>query len=90
LKALDRLLIDSTVYIVTGGTTWGQYVASYANLNLYNFAISGATCDNRTTPRIYPDITKNELDSYYNFTKHTKLDVKETLYTIWIGKSKTS
>jgi hypothetical protein len=80
-------LIDSTSWVPTNGTTWGQYVSSYAGINLYNFAISGATCDNRTTPRAwyFPDITKDELGSYYNLTATVKLDPEETLYTIWIG-----
>jgi hypothetical protein len=76
---------DSTNYIVTNGTTWGEYLAGYAGLQLHNFAISGATCDNKSTPRTYPDIQVNELNAYYNLTNHTTLPADETLYTIWIG-----
>jgi phospholipase/lecithinase/hemolysin len=47
---------DSTVWIATNGTSWGEYLAGYAGLELYNFAYSGATCDNKSTPRTFPDI----------------------------------
>lgn len=78
---------DSTVYVVTNGTTWGEYLADYANFSLNNFAISGATCDNRSTPRTYPDVTHNELNAYFNLTMNgtTSLPPDETLYTLWIG-----
>jgi hypothetical protein len=75
------------VYVVTNGTTWGEYLADYANFSLNNFAISGATCDNRSTPRTYPDVTHNELGAYFNLTVNgtTPLPPDETLYTLWIG-----
>jgi phospholipase/lecithinase/hemolysin len=76
---------DSTFYVVTNGTTWGEYLAGYAGLQLHNFALSGATCSNKSTPRLYTDIETNQLGSYYNYTSNHTLPASETLYTIWIG-----
>jgi hypothetical protein len=100
-EAALTAVADSTFYIVTNGTTWGQYLASYARLSLNNFAISGATCNNASTPRFYPDVAHNELGAYYNFTqgkaavlppffdlhpnRSTTFRADETLYSLWIG-----
>lgn len=80
---------DSTNFIVTGGTTWPEYLASYADLHLFPFAISGATCNNDSTPRLlFPDVLHDELGAFFNTTKKnkTKLVPEETLYTLWIGE----
>lgn len=34
------------------GTAWPVYAAGYGHFNLHSFAISGATCDQRLTPRV--------------------------------------
>jgi hypothetical protein len=83
---------DSTNFIVTGGTTWPEYLAAYADLHLFPFAISGATCNNLTTPRLlFPDVLHNELGAYFNLTKNATHPVSfkpdETLYTLWIGEA---
>lgn len=74
---------------MTGGTTWPEYLADYAHLNLFPFAISGATCNNLSTPRLlFPDVLHNELGAYFNLTKNHTVSLKpdETLYTLWIGQ----
>ena len=77
---------DSTNYVATGGTTWPQYVAMYAKLKLYPFAIAGATCSNKLSPRIFRDVTQDQLALYYNLTASgTKLKPSETVYSLWIG-----
>lgn len=88
---VSRLIIrtyepDSTNWIPTGGTTWPEYVASYANITLYPFAISGATCSNKLTPRWFRDVTRDELGMYFNMTANgTNLSPTETVYSLWIG-----
>lgn len=69
------------------GTAWPVYAADYGKFNLHSYAISGAACDERLTPRNNGHyIVQDELLSYFNDTKNgLKLDPKETLYTIWIG-----
>ncbi|CAL1699732.1 unnamed protein product [Somion occarium] len=69
------------------GTAWPVYAASYRNLRLHSFAISGATCDQRLTPRVnFPYVVQDELPAYFEQTQSgLKLDPKETLYTLWIG-----
>jgi hypothetical protein len=77
---------DSTLWVATNGTAWGQYLAGYAGLALHNFALSGATCSNAVTPRPgFSDVVADELGAYDNFTKSTRLDPAHTLYTLWIG-----
>jgi hypothetical protein len=72
----------------TGGTAWPTYLAGYANLTLYSFAISGAACNDTLTPRTLPDVTHDELSAYFNLTANTSssLDPGSTLYTLWIGE----
>ncbi|EIN06960.1 carbohydrate esterase family 16 protein [Punctularia strigosozonata HHB-11173 SS5] len=71
----------------TGGTAWPTYLADYANITLYSFAVSGAACDDNLTPRTLPDVTHDELGAYFNLTANTSspLDPSSTLYTLWIG-----
>ncbi|KAJ9629894.1 hypothetical protein H2203_002278 [Taxawa tesnikishii (nom. ined.)] len=83
-----------------GGRPWPQYVAQYAGVDVYNYAVSGAVCSNEITPRWFsainapfPDIAGYELpayiaDSHYVYPNGTKFmnDVpSSTVYAIWIG-----
>lgn len=69
------------------GTAWPVYAAGYGHFNLHSFAISGATCDQRLTPRVnFPYVVQDELPAFFNATKNgLKLNPRETLYTLWIG-----
>ncbi|KAK7680179.1 hypothetical protein QCA50_016688 [Cerrena zonata] len=69
------------------GTAWPVYAADYGKFNLHSYAISGAACDERLTPRNNGHyIVQDELPAYFNDTKNgLKLSPKETIYTIWIG-----
>lgn len=75
-------------YIATGAnaTTWPQYVARYANLTAYPLAVAGATCSNALSPRVYRDVSKDQLALYRNLTGTVRLDPRETVYSLWIGE----
>lgn len=78
---------------------WVRYLVQYAGVNLYNYAISGATCSNELTPRRvtptldFPSVKDYEIgafiaDSKYYESNGTKFEViptDETVYTMWIG-----
>ncbi|KAK5133805.1 hypothetical protein LTR08_007235 [Meristemomyces frigidus] len=83
-----------------GGRIWPEYVKQYTGANLYNYAVSGAVCDNNITPRWFsaidapfPAIAQYELpaylaDSAYHYPNGTKFmtdPVDATVYAIWIG-----
>lgn len=76
-----------TVLTGDGGTAWPVYAASYANLSLYPYARSGATCSNVITPMPWASIMEYELPLYFLETHNGSvvLDPEETLYTEWIG-----
>ena len=69
------------------GTAWPVYAAEYGRFNLHPYAISGAACDERLTPRANRRyIVQDELPTFFNDTKNgLKLNPKETMYTLWIG-----
>ncbi|KAF2113362.1 hypothetical protein BDV96DRAFT_648327 [Lophiotrema nucula] len=84
----------------SGGLSWPRWASIYSNTTLYNYAVSGAVCSNRISPRFFasinapfPDIAGYELpafiaDSKYvspNGTKFFAGTPKDTVYAIWIG-----
>ncbi|EEA28699.1 hypothetical protein TMatcc_002946 [Talaromyces marneffei ATCC 18224] len=83
----------------SGGYTWARYVASDANVNLYDYAVSGAVCSNEITPRWFahingnfPSVLEYEIPAYVADSKYTTngtpfLDIppSETVYSMWIG-----
>ena len=73
-----------------GRIQWVDWLVSkdYANLNLYDFAKSGATCSQALTPRIYPGIVEDELPEFLGKQRNgtvPRLSGSSTLYAIWIG-----
>ncbi|KAG6915474.1 hypothetical protein DXG01_011305 [Tephrocybe rancida] len=70
-----------------GGAAWPVYAAGYANVSLFPFARSGATCSNNITFRPFPSLFESQLPLYFSETsnKSLALDPKETIYTLWIG-----
>ena len=73
-----------------GGAPWPYYLAGYANLSLFGFAHSGATCSNASTPRIYPGVTEDEIPDYLAARANGTLqkvdeDLEGTVHTLWIG-----
>ncbi|KKK21719.1 hypothetical protein P175DRAFT_0439380 [Aspergillus ochraceoroseus IBT 24754] len=84
----------------SGGYTWGYYVAQTAHVNRYNYAVSGAVCSNKITPRWFssidadfPSVLEYEIPAYVADSNHITqrgkkfLDIPsdETIYAIWIG-----
>ncbi|KAJ3765584.1 GDSL lipase/acylhydrolase [Lentinula raphanica] len=81
---------DSYTDIVSvgdGGTAWPVYASGYANVSLFPFAKSGATCSNNLTDRPFPSVFESQLPTYFQETSDgsLKLSAEETIYTLWIG-----
>lgn len=82
---------DSYTDIVSvgdGGVAWPVYAAGYANVTLFPFAKSGATCSNNITFRPFPSVFESQLPAYFVETGDNgslSLDPEETIYTLWIG-----
>ena len=75
-----------TVVVSNGGTQWPIYAAGYANVDLFPFARSGATCSNNITFRPFPSVFESQLPTYFNTTSgKNHLNPAETIYTLWIG-----
>ncbi|PAV23314.1 carbohydrate esterase family 16 [Pyrrhoderma noxium] len=75
------------INIGDGGTAWPVYAADYANLTLFPFARSGATCSNNLTPRPFPSLFESQLPLYFSELKNGTLSINndESVYTLWIG-----
>jgi hypothetical protein len=84
----------------SGGRPWPQYVAQYSGAHIYNYAVSGAVCDNNVTPRFFsainapfPAVAQYEVpayiaDSTYRYPNGTKFMINppdQTVYSIFIG-----
>ncbi|PVI06255.1 carbohydrate esterase family 16 protein [Periconia macrospinosa] len=84
----------------SGGRIWARYASIYSNLNLYNYAVSGAVCSNKISPRYFsainapfPDILGYELPAFIADSNYTSPNgtafftgkPSDTIYTIWIG-----
>lgn len=84
----------------SGGLSWARYASIYSKSRLYNYAVSGAVCSNKITPRIFaginapfPDIEGYELpaflaDSKYQYPNGSTFFTGKpdsTVYAIWIG-----
>lgn len=81
---------DSYTDIVSvgdGGTAWPVYTAGYANLTLFPFARSGATCSNNITNRPFPSVFESQLPLFFAEIQNgtLKLNFEETIFTLWIG-----
>jgi len=75
------------VVISNNGTQWPVYAASYAHVNLFPFARSGAPCSQTLTPRPFPAVVQDEIPAYLAEVKNRSVSVRsdDTLYTLWIG-----
>lgn len=73
------------VNVGDGGVAWPVYAAGYANLSLFPFAQSGATCSNNLTFRPYPSVFESQLPTYFQEKASLDLSPQETVYTLWIG-----
>ncbi|CAE7174737.1 hypothetical protein P3342_007831 [Pyrenophora teres f. teres] len=84
----------------SGGLSWARYASIYSNTNLYNYAVSGAVCSNKISPRLFssinapfPDVDGYEVPAFIadskatnpNGTKFFTGNESSTVYAIWIG-----
>ncbi|KAJ9307570.1 CAZyme family CE16 [Paecilomyces variotii] len=84
----------------SGGYIWPRFVADYAGVNLYDYAVAGAVCSNLITPRTFstikapfPSVLEYEVPAYIADSKYVTqpgqkfLDIpaQETVYSMWIG-----
>ncbi|KAI0729700.1 GDSL lipase/esterase [Fomitopsis betulina] len=69
------------------GTAWPVYVADYANLTLYPYAIAGATCSNNLTYRPFSSVLEGQVPLYLQDKANGSIsvDADSTIYTLWIG-----
>lgn len=84
----------------SGGYVWDRYVTWYLSqqkrrsVRLYDYAVSGAVCSNKITPRYFnlingnfPDIEGYEIPAFYAdyHTGSLDIDPPTTVYAMWIG-----
>ncbi|KAL2868097.1 SGNH/GDSL hydrolase family protein [Aspergillus lucknowensis] len=84
----------------SGGYNWGHFASQSADLKRYNYAVSGAVCSNKITPRTFdsigapfPSVLEYEIPAYIadseyitpDGTKFMDAQSEETVYAIWIG-----
>ncbi|VUC31421.1 unnamed protein product [Clonostachys rosea] len=79
----------------TGGRIWPQYIKQYSNqVNVYNYAVSGAMCDTLFSPTNRNGVEQNQVPAFLkdlawkNETSGApaiKAPADETVYAIWIG-----
>lgn len=64
-----------------------MYVADYANLTLYPYAIAGATCSNNLTYRPFSSVLEGQVPLYLQDKANGSIsvDADSTIYTLWIG-----
>lgn len=94
------LIVLQNYKSASGGRPWPQYVAQYSGANVYNYAVSGAVCNNDVTPRafgsngyLFPAVEQYEVPAYIadskyvdeNGTKFMDNPPDETVYSIFIG-----
>ncbi|KAF2164626.1 carbohydrate esterase family 16 protein [Zasmidium cellare ATCC 36951] len=83
-----------------GGRVWPRYVQQYTNVNVHNYAVAGAVCSNKITPKslgnpnvLIPSVAEYQVPTFLaelnyrlpNGTKFTSIDLPNTLFALWIG-----
>lgn len=76
----------------SGGKVWARMAAEKLGAKLYNYAVGGAVCSNKLTPRTwdsidapFPAVLEYELPAFEADKKFLKLNLAETVFAIWIG-----
>ncbi|KAK3691167.1 hypothetical protein LTR37_018821 [Vermiconidia calcicola] len=90
-------------HAATGGRVWPQYVKQYtttSDLNVYNYAVSGAVCSNNITPRYFsaidapfPALAQYEIPAYIADSRYVEDDGTDFIegaedgrvYAFWDG-----
>jgi len=82
------LLLPESTSTPGGGITWDRWVSNYTGAKLYNYAVSGAVCDNNQINRYlssingpFPDVVY-EVNAFIADTKYVNATTNtNTLYT---------
>ncbi|KAJ3054200.1 hypothetical protein HK097_002423 [Rhizophlyctis rosea] len=83
----------------SGGKSWPRIVSDNTGIELHNYAVSGAVCSNKLTPKYcdgclpadvpFPSVTEYEVPAFLADQKQNPrkplVDLKKTIFTIWIG-----
>ncbi|KAF2746340.1 carbohydrate esterase family 16 protein [Sporormia fimetaria CBS 119925] len=84
----------------SGGLSWSRYASIYSKAKLYNYAVGGAVCSNKITPRFFsainapfPSVTEYEVPAFIADSKYRRPrsdpffsgKPSDTVYAIWIG-----
>ncbi|KAJ2955294.1 hypothetical protein NQZ79_g8684 [Umbelopsis isabellina] len=77
-------LQDGFLGRAVNGPTWAEYLAVENGIDLYDFAVAGATANNTNVPRGIPDV-QQQVQQYLTYIGNTSLPFESTLYAIWIG-----
>ncbi|KAL5335327.1 GDSL Lipase/Acylhydrolase family protein [Aspergillus crustosus] len=85
---------EENLEATTGGRVWPSYVRQYTGVNLYDYAVWGATCDIAITNNMGNGIKQDQIPAFLNDTKYINTETgepalvnpaRETVYAIWIG-----
>jgi hypothetical protein len=82
------LLLPESTSTAGGGITWDRWVSNYTSAKLYNYAVSGAVCDNNQINRYlgpingpFPDVVY-EVNAFIADSKYVNATTNtNTLYT---------
>ncbi|KAL3421076.1 gdsl lipase acylhydrolase family protein [Phlyctema vagabunda] len=82
------LLLPASNSTAGGGITWPRWVSNYSGASLYNYAVSGAVCDNKIilrypdgSPLAFPDVVY-EVDAFEADVAYVNASTgTNTLYT---------
>ncbi|KAK7226838.1 hypothetical protein V2G26_014841 [Clonostachys chloroleuca] len=95
IPRVNGTLPDPKPVTSTGGRIWPQYIKQYSNqVNVYDYAVSGAMCDTLFSPTNRNGIVQNQVPAFLrdlawrNETSNQpalKVPADETVYAIWIG-----
>ncbi|KAG2173335.1 hypothetical protein INT43_004709 [Umbelopsis isabellina] len=77
-------LQDGFLGRAVNGPTWAEYLTVENGIDLYDFAVAGATANNTNVPRGIPDV-QQQVQQYLTYTGNASLPSASTLYAIWIG-----
>ncbi|KAE9405297.1 hypothetical protein BT96DRAFT_988578 [Gymnopus androsaceus JB14] len=78
---------DPSIQSHLGKQTWPVYATGYTNTSLFQFAKGGGVCSTELIPIPFPNVSvvEAQIRNYLEFASTYKLDMEESLFTLWIG-----